>query len=60
MSTETQYTHAVYGKQSSFSDGIISERHTARGIHRNIIQRSNSGMPERTNVCLSVGKSMII
>ena len=54
MSTETQYKHAV----ELISDEIISEWHTARGIQRNIIQRSNSGMPARTNVRLSVGKGI--
>ena len=45
-------------KQSSFSHAVILERHTARDIHRNIIQRSNSGMPASTNVHLSVDKSI--
>ena len=36
----------------------ISERHKAKGIHRNIIQRSNAGMPAMTNVHLSVDKSI--
>ena len=35
-----------------------SERHKAKGIHRNIIQRSNVGMPAMTNVHLSVDKSL--
>ena len=36
--------------KATFSDTVISERHTARDIHSNIIQKSNSGMSESTNV----------
>ena len=47
-------------QEVSISDAVILERHTARDTQRNIIQRSNSGMPASTNVHLSVGKSIII
>ena len=51
--------HTLYkAKWSWSSDAVILERRTVTDIHRNIIQRSNSGMSASTNVHLSVSKSI--
>ena len=49
--------HTLY--KAAFSDTVISERHTARDIHGNIIQKSNSGMSESTNVHFVCGQKQI-
>ena len=41
--------HTLY--KATFSDTVISERHTARDIHSNITQKSNSGMSASTMQC---------
>ena len=49
--------HTLY--KATFSDTVISERHTARDIHSNIIQKSNSGMSASTNVHFVCGQKQI-
>ena len=49
--------HTLY--KATFSDTVISERHTARDIHSNIIQKSNSGMSASTNVYFVCGQKQI-